>query len=116
MGPLVDKSLDLALSRTLRGCAEACEDALKTCLADESEPPAPIVDALQLSIAGMQAAVRLQTVHAELRQASLRIAAMLAREGAATVRRYDLDEQLPVCADACERAALLCEDAFRLAA
>ena len=112
MGLLVDKALELALSHRLGRCAEACEHALKLCLAEESEPPDEIVDALQLSIAGMQAAVRLQTLDPELRQASLRIAAMLAREGAATVRRYDLDEQLPACADACERAALICEDAI----
>lgn len=112
MGPLVDKALEPALSRRLGRCAEACEQALKVCLAEESEPPETIVDALQLSIAGMQAAVRLQAVDPELRQASLGIAAMLARKGATTVRRYDLDEQLPACADACERAARICEDAI----
>ena len=112
MGPFLDKALEPALSRKLGRCAEACEHALKLCLAEESEPPEKIVDALQLSIAGMQAAVRLEAGDLELRQASLGIAAMLARKGAATVRRYDLDEQLPACAAACERAALICEDAI----
>jgi hypothetical protein len=116
MGRRVDKALDPALSGTLGRRAEACERLLKACIADESEPPAPILDALQLSIAGMQAAVRLQSADPELLQASLGIAATLAREGAETVRRHDLDEQLLGCADACERAALICEDALRRAA
>lgn len=112
MGLFIDKALELALSRNLGRCAEACERALRFCLSEESEPPATVVDALQVSIAGMQAAVRLEGADPELRQASLRIAATLARRGAATVRRYDLDDQLPACADACERGALICEDAF----
>jgi len=41
---------------------------------------------------------------------------MLAREGASTVRRYGLDDELLNCADACERAAFICEDVLLRAA
>jgi hypothetical protein len=100
-----------------RSCATApCENALKARLAGEGETPPALVGALQLSIAGIRAAVRLQTVDPELRLASLRIAAMLAGTGAAALRRYARDEQLLDCAVACERATIMCEDACRRAA
>jgi len=110
MGELEDENLDLVLARRLRRCIESCEQTLNAYTAKEAETTPPFVDALMLAIGGMQAAIRMQTYDRELRQASLRIAAMLAREGASTVRRYGLDDELLNCADACERAAFICED------
>jgi len=113
MDDLDSERLDLVLARRLGRCIESCEQALKTYRAREAEP---FVDGLMLAIGAMQAAIRMQTYDRELRQASLRIAAMLARKGAATVRRYGLDDELLNCADACERAAFICEDVLLRAA
>ena len=110
MDDLDDENLDLVLAHRLRRCIESCEQTLNAYLVKEAETTPPFVDALMLAIGAMQAAIRMQTYDRELRQASLRIAAMLAREGASTVRRYGLDDELLNCADACERAAFICED------
>ena len=50
------------------------------------------------------------------RAEELRLAAATARETAAAIRRHGQDERLLRCAEACERAAFLCEDVFPHAA
>ena len=71
----------------------------------------PAAVALMRATAALEAALRLHTGDAEVRELALRVAANLARDAARELRASGLDERLLRCADACERAAFLCDRA-----
>jgi hypothetical protein len=96
----------------LERCIAVCERTLEAFVA-ESDQSTPFARPILRATAALQAA--LGTEADELRDVSLAIASDLAGEAAA-IRRHGLDERLLRCAEACERAAFLCEDVLPRAA
>lgn len=100
--PLVD-----ALQPPVRVC-EATLEAYRD--QAESQTGASFFAAVALAIAGMERAVE-SSYGDPTHDASLLIAASVCREAASSIRRHGLDEGLLRCADACERAAHICQAA-----
>lgn len=87
----------------------ACESTLEAYRDDaESQSGASFFTAVVLALAGMERAVE-SSYGDPTHDASLLIAASLCREAAGSIRRHGLDAGLLRCADACERAAHICE-------
>lgn len=111
MGDLAERDLSSALAHGLERCATVCRQTLESYEpSDGSEANSELAVALMRTTAALQAALRLHTRDAEVRGVALRIAVDLARETATLLRAAGLDERLLRCADACERAAYLCDD------
>jgi len=108
MGDLAERDLSSVLAHGLERAAGICKATLERYPASDSE----LMVALMRTTAALQAALRLHTRDAEVREVSLRIACELARETATLLRSAGLDEHLLRCADACERVCYLCEDAL----
>jgi hypothetical protein len=111
MGDLAERDLSSALAHGLGRCAAICRQTL------ESYEPSPrgatnseLAGGLMRTTAALQAALRLHTRDAEVRDVALRIACESARVTATLLRASGLDERLLRCADACERVCYLCED------
>jgi len=105
----VQSPLAVALQPTVR----ICESTLDTYRDEaESESGASFFAAVVLALAGMKRAVESGYGDPD-HDASLLIAASLCREAASSVRRHGLDTGLLRCADACERAAHICEAVVR---
>ncbi len=98
--------------------AEALEPSVRICEATleqyrdraESQTGASFFAAIVLALAGMERAVA-SSEGDPTHDASLLIAASLCREAASSVRKHGLDDGLLRCADACERAAHICQSA-----
>jgi hypothetical protein len=98
------------LAEALVRCVRVCEATLEDYGAEE-ETGTQLVSSLVLAVAGVERAVEADADDPG-RPASLAIAATLCRDAAGSVRRYGLDPSLLRCAEACDRAAYLCERAL----
>lgn len=106
MGDLAERDLSSALAHVLERSAAVCVDTLARYDATDSE----LMAALMRATAALQAALRLHTRDAEVRDVSLRIAADLGRETVTRLRAAGFDDGLLRCAEACDRAVYMCED------
>ncbi len=97
----------------LARCIAVCEATLAA-YAGDGEAQSPFAGTLLRTTAALKAAAESRT--GRLCRDTLAIAAATARETAAAIRRHGLDERLLRCAEACERAAFLCEDVLPQAA
>jgi hypothetical protein len=100
---------------SLARCIAACEATLAS-YEEEPDGDSPFAGAIMRTTAALRTALTMHTRAEELCEISLSIAAATARETAAAIRRHGLDERLLRCAEACERAAFLCEGALPQAA
>jgi hypothetical protein len=100
------------LAEALQPSVRVCESMLEA-YRDDAESPsgASFFSALALALAGMERAAAAGPGDAT-HDASLLIAASLCREAAVSIRKQGLDASFLRCADACERAAHLCEAAL----
>ena len=110
MGCRPEAGTGSSLAANLRECVSVCEHTLALYRESEETTGKSFFSAVMLAMAGIERVIDAEDAGQE-REVSLMIAASLAREAAQTVRRHGLDEQLLRCADACVRAALLCEKA-----
>lgn len=111
MGPCPDTHVHSPLAEALQSSVRVCEATLAS-YRDDAAPPtdASFFAAVVLALAGIERAVE-STSGDPTHDASLLIAASLCREAASSIRRHGLDTDLLRCADACERAAHICESA-----
>jgi hypothetical protein len=99
------------LAEALQPSVRVCESTLETYRDDaESQSGASFFAGVVLALAGLERAVE-SSYGDPTHDASLMIAASLCREAASNVRKHGLDDGLLRCADACERAAHICEAA-----
>jgi hypothetical protein len=99
------------LAEALQPSVRICESTLGAYRDEaESQTGASFFAAVVLALAGMERAVE-SSFGDPTHDASLLIAASLCREAASSIRRHGLDDGLLRCADACERAAHICESA-----
>lgn len=111
MGDLAERDLSSVLAHCLERSAAVCRQTLESYGArDGSAGNSELVAALMRTTAALQAALRLHTRDAEVRDVALRIACELAGDTAKRLRASGLDDRLLRCADACERVVYLCED------
>lgn len=103
--------MESPLTTVLRRCARVCEDTLESYGGQEEATGTEFVSSLMLAVAGIERAVAAE-YDEPTHDAALVIAATLCRDAAGGVRNYGLDPTLLRCADACERAAYLCEAAL----
>jgi len=108
MGDLAERDLSSVLAHGLERCAAVCKRTLVSYSANDGRSELAV--ALLRTTAALQAALRLHTRDAEVRDVALRIACDLARRTATLLRASGLDERLLRCADACERVVYLCGD------
>lgn len=99
------------LADALQPSVRVCESTLET-YRDEAESASggSFLPSVVLALAGIERAIESGNGD-PTHDASLLIAASLCREAASSVRRHGLDADLLRCADACERAAHICEAA-----
>lgn len=98
------------LAGGLARCISVCQATLAA-YAEGGRADSAFARAILRTTAALEAAL---SVHSSAEE--LRLAAATARETAAAIRRHGLDERLLRCAEACERAAFLCEDVVPQAA
>ena len=112
MSPCPHAEVQSPLAEALQPSVRICESTLET-YRDEavSQSGALFFAAIVLALAGMERAVE-SSYGDPTHDASLLIAASLCREAASSIRKHGLDDGLLRCADACERAAHLCEAAL----
>jgi hypothetical protein len=112
MGTLADRDLGSALAHGLERASAVCRRTLEAYApAGSSAESSAAAAALMRATAALEAALRLHTRDVEVRGIALRVAATLTREAARELRASGFDERLLRGADACERAAFLCEQA-----
>lgn len=101
------------LAEALQPSVRACESTLEMYRDDaDSASGAAFFSAVVLALAGIERAIE-SNDGGPTHDASLLIAASLCHEAARSVRKHGLDARLLRCADACERAAHICEAAVR---
>ncbi len=111
MGRCPHTDVQSPLSEALHPSLRICESTLEAYREEaESKTGASFFAAVILAVAGMERAVE-SSYDDPTHDASLLIAASLCREAASSVRKHGLDVDLLRCADACERAAHICESA-----
>ena len=112
MGSCPDIHVHSPLAEALQPSVRVCETTLAVYRDEaESETGASFFSAVVLALAGIERAVESGDNGDPTHDASLLIAASLCREAASSVRRHGLDADLLRCADACDRAAHICEAA-----
>ena len=95
------------LDEALRRCIACCCQTVET-YAAKSDPDAEFASTLLAVVAALELVLEATP---EKRERTLAAAVGIARSGAATIRRYGLDEQILRCAAACEEAAHRCSGA-----
>jgi hypothetical protein len=111
MSPSSHIHVQSPLADALQPSVRICEATLELYRGEaESQTGASFFAAVVLAVAGMDRAVEASDGDPTY-DASLLIAASLCREAASSIRRHGLDDGLLRCADACERAAHICEAA-----
>jgi hypothetical protein len=96
------------LAEALRPSVRICEATLEAYREEAESSSDSFFAAVVLALAGLERAVE-SSYGDPTHDASLLIAASLCREAASSVRKHGLDTELLRCADACERAAHICE-------
>jgi hypothetical protein len=111
VSPYPHSDVQPPLAEALEPCVRICEATLELYRDQaESQTGASFFAAIVLALAGIERAVA--SSDGDLtHDASLLIAASLCREAASSIRKHGLDEGLLRCADACERAAHICQAA-----
>src|SRR4051794_2567509 len=107
--PEADASLPLA--EALQRCVGVCDETLEAYRGNEQAITGRVFSSVMLGVAALERVVDAGQDD-PVREVSLTIASSVCREAAQVVRGHGLDEQLLRCADACERAAHLCESAL----
>jgi hypothetical protein len=111
MGSCPRTAVHSPLSDALQPSVRVCEATLEAYRNDAESPTgASFFAAVVLALAGIERAVDSGNGD-PTHDASLLIAASLCREAASSVRKHGLDANLLRCADACDRAAHICEAA-----
>jgi hypothetical protein len=101
------------LSQSLESCTTICRHALAAYLNPAQARESAFGQTLLSAIAAMQTAVSHDTESTpERRRSALQIAAKVCHAAAGECRHHGLDVPLLRAADACERAATLCENAL----
>jgi hypothetical protein len=111
MSPCPHTNVLSPLAEALQPSVRVCRSALEA-YGGVAESPSggSFVAALVLALAGIERAI--DTSYGDpTHDASLLIAVSLCREAATSIRKHGLDADLLRCADACERAAHICEGA-----
>lgn len=111
MSPRPYTDVHSPLAEALQPSLRRCEKTLEA-FRDDADSPAgeSFVAAIVLAVAGIERAIA--SSHGDpTHDASLLIAASLCREAAGSIRKRGFDVDLLRCADACERAAHVCESA-----
>jgi hypothetical protein len=109
MSPRPHVDVHSLLAEALHPSVRICESTLETYRDEaESQTGASFFAAVVLALAGLERAVE-SSYGDPTHDASLLIAASLCREAAGSIRAHGLDDGLLRCADACERAAHICE-------
>jgi hypothetical protein len=102
------------LSQSLERCATICKETIAAYLQPAQASENTFGQALLAAIAAVETAAAHDTSSPpDHCSASLEIASELCRAAAQECRRHGFDEPLLRAADACERAATICEDALR---
>jgi hypothetical protein len=101
------------LADALERCANICKDTLALYLDPTEAAANPFGQTLLAVIAALRTAAAHEVSPAPNRRAALELARSLSQTAAAACRKHGLDEPLLRAADACERAAALCQDALR---
>ena len=97
-------------AEALQPSMHICRSTLEAYREEAESSGASFFAAVVLALAGIERAIgssRGDPAH----DASLLIAASLCRQAAGSIRAHGLDDDLLRCADACERAAQICEAA-----
>lgn len=92
------------LDEALRRCVACCRETIEI-YASETDPDAEFASTLLAVVAALELVLEAAP---EKREQVLAAAAEIARVGAATIRRYGLDQQILRYAAACEEAAYRC--------
>ena len=101
------------LADALERCANTCRDTLALYLDPAEAVASPFGRTLLAAIAALRTAAAHESSPAPKRGAALELAHSLCQTAAATSRKHGLGEPLLRAADACERAATLCQHALR---
>jgi hypothetical protein len=101
------------LAEALERCANTCKDTLALYLDPAEAVESPFGQTLLAAIAALRTAAAHDAWPAPKRRAALELAISLCHTAATTSRKHGLDEPLLRAADACERAAALCQNALR---
>lgn len=101
------------LADALERCAQICADTLALYLDPTHASESQFGQAMLAAIAALRTAAAHEASSAPERRTALELASSLCQTAAATSRKHGLDEPLLRAADACERAAALCQDALR---
>ena len=111
MGSCPDTHVHSPLAEALHSSVRVCEATLAS-YRDDAESPtgASFFAAVVLALSGIERAIESSNGD-PTHDTSLLIAASLCHEAASSIRRHGLDADLLRCADACERAAHICEAA-----
>jgi len=110
MSPRPHIDVHSPLAAALQPPMHICQTTLEAYREDAESSGASFYAGVVLALAGIERAIessRGDPTH----DASLLIAASLCRQAAGSMRAHDLDDDLLRCADACERAAQICEAA-----
>ena len=111
MSPCPHTDVHSPLAEALHPSVRVCEMTLEAYRdGDESHEGASFVAAVVLALAGIERAIE-SSYGDPTHDASLLIAASLCREAARSIRKHGFGADLLCCADACERAASICEAA-----
>jgi hypothetical protein len=109
MARCTENRMESPLAIGLRRCNDVCEQTLERYLGADVDATQEFAGAVIAATAALRAVLENESAGAELRGALLDTAARVSRTAAATIRNSGLDDDLLRCADACERAAFLCE-------
>jgi hypothetical protein len=113
MGSCPDTHVQSPLAEALHPSVRVCESTLDAYRHDgETATGAAFFAAVVLAVAALERAVE-SSDRDPAHQESLLIAASVCHEAATSIRKHGLDSTLLRCADACERAAYICEAAVR---
>lgn len=102
--------MESPLSVGLQRCVDVCEQVLERYMRAEVAASAGFVGTVIAATAAVQAVLDAERDDSELLAAVKATAANVCRAAATTIRSSGLDDDLLRCAEACDRAAFLCED------
>jgi hypothetical protein len=110
MSPCPHADVHSPLAEALQPSVQICETTLEAYRDEAESSGASFFAAVVLALAGLERAVE-SSYGDPTHDASLLIAASLCREAASSIRKHGVDDALVRCAEACERAAHICEAA-----
>jgi hypothetical protein len=106
----------VALAASLLECAERCERVLQSFFATaDVRPDTEFTRVMIHAIAAMRAAAAPGMLAEEAAADALRLVIVSARRAREVLGRQGLDRELMLCADSCQRATRLCEEALATA-